>query len=77
MVDKRWICSDTERSTPQSVGHHRGQVLWPWNVVGLVFWSWVISYANEWEGHPNKWGPPTPLSFDSALELSCHLWVCL
>ena len=21
--------------------------------------------------------PPTPPSFDSALELSCHLWVCL
>ena len=21
--------------------------------------------------------PPTPLSFDSALELSCHLWVDL
>ena len=21
--------------------------------------------------------PPTPPSFDRALELSCHLWVCL
>ena len=21
--------------------------------------------------------PPTPSSFDSVLELSCHLWVCL
>ena len=45
-----------EKQTPQSVGHRRGQVLWPWNVVRLVFCSWVISYANEWEDHSNNWG---------------------
>ena len=33
------------------------------------------SYANEWEDHPNHWEPPSPLSFDSDLELSCHLSV--
>ena len=47
----------------------------PWNVVWLVLASWVISYANEWEGHPTIGEPPTPPSFDSALELSCHLGV--
>ena len=25
----------------------------PWNVVWLVFASWMSSYANEWEDHPN------------------------
>ena len=35
--------------TPQGVGHRRGRVQWPWNVVWLVFWGWVISYASEWE----------------------------
>ena len=37
----------------------------------------VNLYANEWEDHPSHWGTPTPPSFDPALELSCHLWVCL
>ena len=53
VIDKRWICSDIEKYTPQSVDHPRGQVLQPWNVVWLVFWEWVISFANEWEDHPN------------------------
>ena len=25
-LGKKWICSDTERNTLQSVGHHRGRV---------------------------------------------------
>ena len=51
-------------------------MLWPWNVVWLVFASWVNSYADEWEDHPNNWGTThPPLSFDSALELSCHMGV--
>lgn len=45
-----------------------------WNVVWLVFYGWVISYANEWEDHYGE--PPTPQSFDSALELSRCLRVC-
>ena len=45
-----------EKNTPQVVGHHRGQVLQPWNVVWLVFVSWLNSYVNEWEDHPNHWG---------------------
>ena len=39
VIDKRWICSDIEKYTPQSVDHPRGQVLWPKNVVWLVFSS--------------------------------------
>ena len=62
-----------EDHTPQGVGHHRGE--WPWNVVWLVFASWVNSYANEWEDHPNHWGTTYSSIFDSALELSCHLGV--
>ena len=33
------------------------------------FASGVNSYANEWEDHPSHGEPPTPPSFDSALEL--------
>ena len=47
---------DSEKHTSQGVGHHKGQVQWPWNVVWLVFSSWVNSYANEREDHPNHWG---------------------
>ena len=36
---------------------------WPWNVVWLVFPSWVILYANEWEGHPNNWETTNSLVF--------------
>ena len=45
-----------------------------WNEVWLVFVSWVNSYANEWEDHPNHWGP-THSSIFGALKLSCHLGV--
>ena len=55
MIGKRWILSDSEKHTPQGVGHHRGRLWWPWNVVQLVFASWVIPYANEGEDHSNHW----------------------
>ena len=45
-----------EKHTPQRVDHCRGQVQRPWNVVWLVFLSWVISYANEWDDHSNSCG---------------------
>ena len=45
-----------ETHTPQGVGLCRGQVQRPWNVVWLVFSSWVISYANEWDDHSNSCG---------------------
>ena len=48
-------------------GHLRGQVQWPWNVVWLIWASWVISYANEWEDHSNNWGSTHSLVF----------WQCL
>ena len=53
-IDKRYICSDSERNIPQSVGHHRRWLWQPWNVVWLVFMGWVISYGNEWEDHSNS-----------------------
>ena len=56
-----------EKHTPQGVGHCRGQVLQPWNVLWLVFLRWVISYANEWEDHSNNWGTTHSLVF----------WQCL
>ena len=43
------------------MGHHRVQ--WPGNVVWLVFESWVISYANEWEDHSNNWRTSHALVF--------------
>ena len=53
--DKRWICSDLERSIlqecrPSQRGGATEFTLW------LVFQGWVISYANEQEDHPNYWG---------------------
>ena len=80
-VGKKWIYSDSERSTchRQHVGHRRGQVQ-PRNVVWLVFIGWV-KYANEWEGYSIYFGERVEIfrnwattlwSFDSALELS---WV--
>ena len=43
-----------EKHILQGVGHCRGPAQQPWNVVWLVFESWVISYANEWEDHSNN-----------------------
>ena len=51
---KRWICSDSERSTLHRVWAITGEQ--PWNVMWLVFASWVISYANGWEDHSNNQG---------------------
>ena len=58
----------------------------PPDVSWLVFIKWAISYVNGWEVIPAVLGegwrfpgcgpPPTPWSFNSALELSWHLWVC-
>jgi len=54
VIGKKWIYSDSERSTlhRQHVGHRRGWV-WPENVALLVFIGWVISFANEWEDYSN------------------------
>ena len=56
-----------EKYSSQDVGHQRGWVWWPRNVVWLVFPSWVISYANEWEDHPNNWGTTDFLVFRQCL----------
>ena len=61
---------------PFAEGKGLGHGLRPWNLVWLGFASWVNSCANVWEDHPNHGEPHTPPSFDSALKLSCHLWVC-
>ena len=65
-----------KKYTPQGVGQGRRLLWWPWNLVWLVFSSWVISYANEWEDHSNNWEQPRSWSFDSDLELFWHFWVC-
>ena len=54
VTGKKWIYSDSERSTlhRQSVGCCRGWV-WPQKVTWLVFIGRVISYANEWENYSN------------------------
>ena len=50
------------------MGHHRRQVCWPWNVVWLVFMSWVFHMLMSGRIIPTVGKPPTPWSFDSALE---------
>ena len=67
VTGKRWIFSDSEKHTPQGEVHHKGRVWWPWNVVQLVFASWLISSANEGEDHSNNWGTIHSLVF----------WQCL
>ena len=63
MIGKKWICSDTERSTRyrQTVGHHRRQMQPP-NLAWLVFTGWVITYANEWADYSNCFGEGTETS---------------
>ena len=60
-----------EKHTSQVVGHHRGQVLRTWNVVWLVFVSWVNSYANEWEDHPDHWGCLLTMPWNSPATSGC------
>ena len=52
---KKWIYSDSQRSTLNSVGHRRGLVQPP-NVAWLIFIGWVTSYANEWNDYSNYFG---------------------
>ena len=54
MIGKKWIYSDSERSTlfRQSMGHSRVQCSLK-NVIWLVFISWIISYANDQEDYSN------------------------
>ena len=71
----------SERSTLCRVwaiaqGKGLGHGLRPWNAVWLPFDSWVNSYAKDWEDHPSHWETTHSSYLDSALELSCHLWVC-
>ena len=47
MIGKKWIYSDTDRSTL----HRQECEMWWQNLVWLVFISWVISYAHEWEDY--------------------------
>ena len=54
VIGKKWIYSDSERSTlfRQSMGHSRVQCSLK-NVIWLVFISWIISYANDQEDYSN------------------------
>ena len=56
-IGKQQIGSDSERSKLHRVwaiaeGECGGHEMW---CVWLVFASWMISYANEWEDHSNNW----------------------
>ena len=58
VIGKRWICFDSERSTLHRV----------WAITA----GWIHMLMSE-RIFPIIGEPPTPLSFDSALELSGHL----
>ena len=78
VVGKKWIYSDSERSTfhRQSMGHQRGQVL-PGNVARLVFIGSIISYANEWEDYSNYFWEGTEISRIWATTHYLIFWQCL
>ena len=60
------------------MGHCRGEGLWPWNVAWLGFSEQRLIHMLMSGRIIQAIGePPNPPSFDSALELSCPLWVCL
>ena len=54
-IGKRWLCSDSESSTLRKVWAITEESASAMEGGMLVFASWVISYANEWEDHTN-WG---------------------
>ena len=56
VIGKRWICRIQREAHSTGCGPSQRRLQQPWNVVWLVFKSWVISYANEWEDHSNNWG---------------------
>ena len=74
-ISKMWICYNSEINTVCRVWaiaygkcFHHGMGMW----LGFAFG--VNSYASEWEVIPTIVEPYTLPFFDSALELSCHLW---
>ena len=68
VIGKKWIYSDTEGSTLQSVGHCRRQAQ-PCNLVWLFYIGWVISYANLWEDYSNYFGERVEISRNWATTL--------
>ena len=74
VIVKKWIYSDSERSTfhTLSLGHHRGRV-----VVWLVFIGWVISYVNQWEDCFICFGEGVEISRNWATTHSLVFWQCL
>ena len=53
-MGKKWICSDSERSTLCGCGPlQRASAM---ECGAASFCQLVNSYANEWEDHPNHWG---------------------
>ena len=70
-IGKRWIVRTQREAHSKRVGH---RVCWPWNVGWLVFMSWVFHMLMSGRIIPTIGKPPTPWSFDSALEFwMCHL----
>ena len=50
-IGKRWIFSDSERTTL-----HRVWAITEESAVAMEVSGQVISYANEGDDHPNNWG---------------------
>ena len=73
VIGKKWICSDSERSTLYSVGHCRGWVC-PRNVVWLVFIGWIILYANGWENYSSYFWEGVEISRVWATAHSLVFW---
>ena len=62
VIGKKWVYSDSEKSTLHRVwaiaeGKCRHE-----NVTWLVFMGWVISYANDWEDFSNYFGEGVEIS---------------
>ena len=55
-IGKRWICADSERSIDHRMWAITKRSAVAMECGGLVFASWVISHANEWEDHSKNWG---------------------
>ena len=76
VIGKRRICLASERSTLHRVyfteGKCRGHGMW----CGYFLPVGQIRMLLSGRIFPTIGEPPTPLSFDSDLELSCHFWMC-
>ena len=77
VIGNRWICSDSERRALHGVWAITEESAGAMECgVASFFRDGWIHMLMSGRIIPSTGEPPTPLSFDSDLELSCHLWVC-